>query len=62
MLKCTAAWVSAETPLTVEMPVGGKHEKAIPPPRRRDVFIAKSRRLRDTVLRARSSCLFPLPA
>jgi hypothetical protein len=29
MLKCTAAWVWAETPLTVEMPVGGKHEKAM---------------------------------
>jgi hypothetical protein len=31
MLKCTAAWVSAETPLTVEMPVGGKHGKAMKP-------------------------------
>jgi hypothetical protein len=29
MLKCTAAWVSAETPLAVEMPAGGKHEKAM---------------------------------
>jgi hypothetical protein len=31
MLKCTAAWVSAETPLTVEMPVCGKHGKAMKP-------------------------------
>jgi hypothetical protein len=31
MLKCTAAWVSAETPLAVEMPVCGKHGKAMKP-------------------------------
>jgi hypothetical protein len=31
MLKCTAAWVSVETPLTVEMPVCGKHGKAMNP-------------------------------
>ena len=29
MPKCTAAWVSAETPLAVEMPVCGKHGKAM---------------------------------
>jgi hypothetical protein len=31
MLKCTAAWVSAETPLTVEMPACGKRGKAMKP-------------------------------
>jgi len=31
MLKCTAAWVSVDTTLTVEMPVRGKHEKAMKP-------------------------------
>jgi hypothetical protein len=29
MFKCTAAWVSVETTLTVEMPVSGKREKAM---------------------------------
>jgi hypothetical protein len=31
MLKCTDAWVSAETPLTVEMLACGKHGKAMKP-------------------------------
>jgi hypothetical protein len=31
MFKCTAAWVSVETTLTVEKPVRGKHEKAMKP-------------------------------
>jgi hypothetical protein len=37
MFKCTAAWVSVENTLTVEMPVSGKRKKAMkllpfPPP------------------------------
>ena len=31
MVKFTAAWVSAETALTVEMPVCGKHGKPMKP-------------------------------
>jgi hypothetical protein len=29
MFKCTAAWVSVENTLTVEMPVSGKRENAM---------------------------------